>query len=226
MKEIENESERLIDKKQEVFETYEVPDPIRIEKVIKFIHKYFSEIKGLDILECGISKGGVCDRLNREGSHCFGVDINPRELKGVKIIQADLNKGIPDFGVKFDVIFAGEVIEHLFDDSKFIHECYRFLKPGGILIVTVPNLVSFLNRILMIFGKLSLVAYAAASFHYHVYNINKLKNLIREQGFEIVKATSSYLLFTKIHWLGKILGFLGDLFPSLGNQLIVFARKK
>lgn len=221
--------QKLTDKRQGVFESYEVPDPIRIEKVLKFIRRYFSEVRGLNILDCGISRGGVSDKLSKEGAYCFGVDINPRELKGVKTIQADLNKGIPEFGVKFDVIFAGEIIEHLFDDSKFTRDCYELLKPGGILIVTVPNLVSLLNRLLMLFGIMPLTAYTAAPFHYHVYNRSKLKNLIRKEGFEILKATSSYLpvnLFTKIPGIGKIFGFLGDLFPSLGNQLIIFARKK
>lgn len=226
---MQNELKNLVDKRQEIFEDYEVPDPIRIEKVIKFIRKYFGKVKGLNILDCGISRGGVSDKLSKEFANCFGIDINPREIKGVKIIQADLNRGIPEFEIKFDVIFAGEIIEHLFDDIKFIRDCYSFLKPGGILIVTVPNLVSFLNRFLMFFGAMPLTAYAAAPFHYHVYNRNKLKNLIKEEGFEILKATSSYLplnIFAKIPGIGKVFGFLGDLFPSMGNQLIVFARKK
>lgn len=219
----------LTDTRQEIFENYEVPDPLRIEKVINFIRKYFSKVRGLNILDCGVSKGGVSDKLSKEDAHCFGVDINPRHLKGVKIIQADLNKGIPKFGVEFDVIFAGEIIEHLFDDSKFIRQCYKFLKPRGVLIVTVPNLVSLVNRLLMLFGAMPLVAYAAAPFHYHFYNRKKLKNIISREGFEVLKTTSSYLpldISTKIPTIGNMAGFLGDLFPSLGNQLIIFARKK
>lgn len=223
------DEQKINDQRQESFEDYAVPDPIRIDKVINFIRKFFSSVKGLNVLDCGISKGGVSDRLSKEGAHCHGVDVNSRELKEVKTIQADLNMGIPDFGLKFDVIFAGEIIEHLYDDSKFIRECYSKLKPDGILIVTVPNLVSFFNRMLMLFGAMPLTAYAAASFHYHVYNRSKLKELIRKEGFEILKATSSYLPLnplSKIPGIGKIFGFLGDIFPSLGNQLIAFARKK
>lgn len=225
---MQDEFKKVADKKQEIFETYEIPDPLRIEKVIKFIRKYFSEIKGLNVLDCGVSKGGVADILSREGANCFGIDINPREIKGVKIIQADLNKGIPEFGIKFDVVFAGEIIEHLFDDRKFLRDCHNILKPCGILVVTVPNLVSLLNRFLMLFGSLPLVAYAAAEFHYHVYNRSKLKKLLREEKFEILKATSSYVplnIFAKIPVAGKISGLLGDVFPTLGNQLIIFARK-
>jgi 2-polyprenyl-3-methyl-5-hydroxy-6-metoxy-1,4-benzoquinol methylase len=219
----------LGDEQQEIFEDYEVPDPVRVGKVIKFIRKYFKEVRGLNILDCGISKGGVADILSREGANCFGIDINPREIEGVKIVQADLNKGIPEFGIKFDVIFAGEIIEHLFDDSKFIRECHTILKPGGILIITVPNLTSFFNRFLMFFGSMPLTAYVAAPFHYHVYNRRRLKNLIKDEGFEIIKAISSYWplnIFTKIPVVGRIFGFLGTVVPTFGNQLIVFARKK
>lgn len=218
-----------MDIRQQIFKTYETPDPVRIKKVIKFIRKYFGEVRELNILDCGISKGGVADILSKEGANCFGVDVNPRKIAGVKIIQADLNEGIPELGVKFDIIFAGEIIEHLFDDSRFIRECHKILKPDGILIVTVPNLVSLVNRLMVIFGAMPMVAYATERFHYHVYNRRVLKNLIKQEGFKILKATSSYLLFnflSKIPGIGKVFGFLGDLFPSLGNQLIVFARKE
>lgn len=219
----------MTDERQRIFDAYETPDPVRIQKAVKFIRSYFGKTEGLNILDCGISKGGVADILSKEKANCFGIDVNPREIFGVKIIQADLNKGIPDTGMNFDVIFAGEIIEHLFDDRKFIRDCYKFLKPGGILIVTVPNLVSLVNRLLMLFGAMPMVSYAAASFHYHVYNRKAAKNLIKEEGFQILKTTSSYLpgnVFTKIPGTSRIFGFLGDIFPGLGNQLIIFAKKK
>lgn len=214
--------------RQDIFEIYEVPDPVRINKVIKFIKKYFREIKGLGVLDCGISKGTVAEILSKEGANCYGIDVNLREIEGVKIIQADLNNGIPETGIKFDVIFAGEIIEHLFDDSRFIRECREILKPNGILIVTVPNLVSFVNRFMAFFGVMPMTAYATDTFHYHVYNQRRLQDLIKKERFKILKATSSYLPFNflaKISGAGKFFAILGDIFPTLGNQLIVFAKK-
>lgn len=158
----------------------------------------------------------------------FGVDVNPREIEGAKIIRADLNKGIPDFGVKFDVIFAGEIIEHLWDDRKFIKECKEFLKPNGLLIITVPNLASWPNRIKLLFGKLPLESWAAAPFHYHVYTREKLNEIIKKEGFEILKSTSSYFfpgVFSHKPLIRIISPILADLFPSLGIQLMVFAKK-
>jgi len=214
---------KSIDTKQYTFENFEVPDPIRIQKVINLIRQYFKEIKGLNILECGVANGGVVDLLNKEGTSCFGVDINPRQIGGVKIIQKDLNEGFPDFKIKFDVIFAGEVIEHLFDDTKFIRNCREFLKPNGLLIITTPNLVFSVNRLLMLFGRMPMFAYA--SYHYHIYNKKTIENLIKQEKFEILKTTSSHILFsTRRNKLGKIFEILGNFFPSLGAHLIICAR--
>ncbi len=213
------------DIRQQVFETFEVPDPIRIKKAIKFIRRYLGDIKGLNILECGIAKGGVADLLKNEGANCFGVDINPRNIEGVNIKQADLNRGFPEFGIKFDVIFVGEVIEHLFDDVKFVKDCKNLLKPNGLLIITVPNLLFSANRLLMLFGQMPKY-FVYAPFHYHIYNKKTIENLIKQEGFEILKTISSHILFsTRRNKLGRIFEILGDVFPSFGAHLIVCARK-
>jgi len=77
-------------------------------------------------------------------------------------------------------------------------------------------------------------AHAADIFHYHVYNMSTFKNLIKQEGFTILKATSSYLpvdlsfvlvrssLTLKV---GRLFEFLGDVFPTLGTQLMIFAKK-
>jgi len=215
-----------MDNNQKIFETFEVPDPIRIRKAVNFIRRKFSDLKGKNILECGMAKGGVVDSLKNSGAGLFGIDVNPRpEIKGVKFFQADLNEGFPDFRTEFDVIFAGEVMEHLFDDAKFVREAEKILKPGGYLIITVPNLVFSFNRLRMLFGETPLFAYAP--YHYHIYTKKVLRSLIESEGFEISEFASSHVLFsTRRGKLGRIFEILGDYFPSFGAHLMVFARKK
>lgn len=215
-----------MDTRQEIFKDFEVPDPIRIKKVVKFIHSKFPDLKEKNILECGIARGGVSDYLKDSGVNLFGVDINPRaDVMGVKIIRADINRGFPDFGVKFDVIFAGEVMEHLFDDRKFVKDAEGALRPGGYLIITVPNLVFSVNRLWMLFGKTPLFAYAP--YHYHIYTKRTLGELVKSEGFEISRFISSHVLFsTRRNKIGKIFEILGDWFPSWGAHLMIFARKK
>lgn len=214
-----------MDKAQQVFEDFAVPDPVRIKKTAKFIHRHFKDIKSLTVLECGVTKGGLAEMLSKEGAQCFGVDIHPRSVDGVDIVQVDLNKGFPKFKTNFDIIFAGEVMEHLFDDVGFINDCRKLLKPGGLLILTVPNLVFSINRLLMLFGRTPLFAYA--KYHYHMYTKKTLSKMITDGGFEILKFSSSHVLFsTRRNRLGKIFEMLGDIFPSFGAHLMIFAEKK
>jgi SAM-dependent methyltransferase len=213
-----------MDNRQDVFEDFEVPDPIRIDKAIRFIRERFSSIKDLNILECGMAKGGVADRLSKEGANCQGIDINPRHLEGVPVIQRDLNDGYPALDKKFDVIFAGEVMEHLYDDTKFVRDSMALLAPGGILVLTVPHLFFSVNRLRMFFGMMPLFAYA--SYHYHFYGIKVLRELLEGQGLKISGLVSSHVLFSKRrNSIGRIFEILGDIMPSMGAHLIVCAER-
>ncbi len=214
----------MLDERQKVFETFEVPDPVRIRKAVGIIKNHFRNIEGINVLECGIAKGGVADTLKTEKANCYGVDANPREVPGIVFKQADLNVGIPDFGVSFDAIFAGEVMEHLFDDGKFLKECFTRLKPGGLLVVTVPNLFFSANRLVMFFGRMPF--FACEEYHYHFYSRKTLTGLFRDAGFEVVGFSSSHVLFSsRRNPAGKIFEWLGDVFPSFGAHLIIAGRR-
>jgi 2-polyprenyl-3-methyl-5-hydroxy-6-metoxy-1,4-benzoquinol methylase len=214
----------IMDKNQQTFETFHVPDPIRIRKSIRLIKDVFPDVNGLRVLECGLADGGVADLLRREGAECFGVDIHPRRMDGVITIQADLNEGMPGFEKPFDVIFAGEVIEHLLDDAKFVTSCYDALKPGGMLVLTTPNLVFVANRVRMMFGAMPMFAFAP--YHYRIYNAKVLRDVLLRAGMTVVAVTSSHVLFsTRRNKLGRVFEILGDYLPTLGAHLIISARK-
>ena len=52
----------------------------------------------------------------------------------------------------FDAVFAGEIIEHLVDTGAFVAELRRVLAPGGIAVITTPNLASN-NRARLLLGR-------------------------------------------------------------------------
>lgn len=87
----------------------------------------------------------------------YGVDINELALveaqkKGIKVVKADLNSRIPLPTSFFDVILSNQTWEHLINPDNLLEEGYRLLKPGGYLYISVPNLGSLHNRLLMLFG--------------------------------------------------------------------------
>jgi SAM-dependent methyltransferase len=69
----------------------------------------------------------------------INIDIVP---SGPGVIQHDLRQGIPLPDNSCDVVYSAAVLEHMRreDALTFLRECYRVLKPGGIVRVGVPDL--------------------------------------------------------------------------------------
>ena len=102
--------------------------------------------KDLDILDVGCSYGSLCYVMSLMGNKTIGIDISRRAIqfaKGIfgdafyEISIEDMIKNNPN--LKFGLITAVEVIEHLPNPMEFIQQCLSLLKPNGSLLITTPN---------------------------------------------------------------------------------------
>lgn len=122
-----------------------------IRKRKKWLEVVFAEQKrrhdrvpnvGLDL---GCGDGSNLQWLHLHFSHLYGSDYNMlRLLRAAKLpIDARLFMAdICNYPVEdncFDVIFFNHVLEHIPDDDAALREVRRILKPGGLLILGVPN---------------------------------------------------------------------------------------
>lgn len=112
-------------------------------------HAAFEEIHDGDrFLDMGCGVGVPCLMVMRDRKDCeaWGVDISDKIIEKntanyPHIIWHQGYAGYCDFlpPVYFDVMFAGEIIEHLDDPQVLFDEGYRVLKKSGKLIVTTPR---------------------------------------------------------------------------------------
>ncbi len=67
------------------------------------------------------------------------VDLHP---KSPEVIDHDLTKGVPFADNTFDMVYHSAVLEHFTKaaGAQFLRECFRVLKPGGIIRVAIPDL--------------------------------------------------------------------------------------
>ena len=87
------------------------------------------------------------------------------DLEERHIYFFDLAKQPAYEGRMFDVVLCTEVVEHIFaDDTAIFANLSNIVKPGGFLILSVPNAVSLVRRLTVLFGK---------------NNITQKKNIIR-----------------------------------------------
>lgn len=198
-----------------------VADFPRIERVVSVLRK---QPPGR-LLDVGYSVKGFADYMVRAGWDCTGLDLNDRKHPEVKTIQCDLNEGFPVEDGIYDVVTAGEIIEHMIDESAFLQECRRVLKPNGKLVVTTPNLSFLVNRLLVLIGRPPMFVHEP--YHYHFHTKQTLVQLVESQGFQVERVSASHVLYSRrLHPTGRIFEKIADWFPTFGAHLILFARRQ
>lgn len=145
------------------------------------------------ILDFGCGEGAFSQRLKDNGFQVHSSDIDKEQFKATvdKYIHLDLNKEqISDnFDIKYDVIIAMEIIEHLENPWKFIRDIKSLLKPNGLLILSTPNISNFSSRIRFL-QKGTFQGFEANDLSYgHITTITPfhLENIFNTVKFEIVK---------------------------------------
>jgi 2-polyprenyl-3-methyl-5-hydroxy-6-metoxy-1,4-benzoquinol methylase len=127
--------------------------------VLKTIYPYIKEKEVLDIgcIEHDLNRKHkeriwVHDFLRENANHVTGIDILKDDIKTLKSLGYDVYNQSAEtfnFNKKYDVIFAGELIEHLSNPGLFLQRSKNHLKKNGTLIITTPNAYS-LERLLRI----------------------------------------------------------------------------
>ncbi len=153
---------------------------------------------GSKILDLGCSGGVLASHIRAAGHYVTGVDS--LEIPGVRdnvdeFHQADLSQGIPiEVGSGYDVVLAGDVIEHLPRPKETLQEILRVLRPGGELLLSVPNFGHWYPRGRVVLG---LFGYDRRGIlddtHLRFFTRSSLRRLVRNAGFDIVEERATGL---------------------------------
>lgn len=202
------------------------------------------------LLDVGCGGGRFLNRMKKRGWQVEGIDFDERAARKVtsrydiKIHIGDLTQcALP--ANSFDVITMSQTIEHLYDPNMALHESLRILKPGGLLVMTTPNVNSI--------GASEFAAFWRgweAPRHLHLFSVEALQRLTQNAGFEAIEARTysagSAIVYRvsrinqqarKLSWLDE-LGLLvwsyrkelheyrvQNINPHTGQNILIRARK-
>jgi 2-polyprenyl-3-methyl-5-hydroxy-6-metoxy-1,4-benzoquinol methylase len=164
--------------------------------------------------------------LSENAKHAIGIDIAKKEIDILKKQGYDVycqNAENFSFNRKFDVIFAGAVIEHLSNPGLFLDRCRKHLKKDGWLIVDTYNvfclnykiggMIRFLNNDLEVHPE-----------HTCFFSPTVMKNLMKRHGFVVKRI--KFVNFHEINTFKRSLqDFLCKIFgDKLRYEMMLFAQ--
>lgn len=175
--------------------------------------------KGRVVIDLGCRSGKIT-KWFLEGNSVLGIDIDKNSLsfcpENIKIEQNDLNSDW-QIGKKdqYDFAVCTEVLEHLYDQEKFIKKVAFVLKKDGYFIGSVPNAFNLKNRLRLFFARKKNTTLGEPT-HINHFSYQELLSLL-ENNFEEVKI---------VPLVQKKWKFFARFFPGLGSFLLVFKAKK
>jgi len=142
------------------------------------------------VLDAGCGWGSTLLALEADGYRMTGSDISRQMLDRLdaphrRLAVCDLTQPAPH-GETFDAVLSGDVIEHIDDDAAAVRQMYGFLRPGGLLLLSVPSLPELYGEFDVIQG------------HRRRYTAEVLKNVLETAGFTDIK----------LLWWGQLIYYL------------------
>ena len=141
-----------------------------------------------DVLEAGCGEGYGADLIADVAARVIGLDYDELTVAHVRACypRVDVRHGnlaalpLPDTSV--DVVVNFQVIEHLWDQPQFVAECARVLRPGGVLLMSTPNRITFSP------GRDTPVN----PFHTRELNAQELTELLVDGGFAVTSMSGVF----------------------------------
>ena len=103
----------------------------------------WAELAGKRVLDVGCGVGMYTTAFMGAGSLVFGVEVEHERAaearKRANGVARAIGESLPFPEAAFDIIFSHEVLEHVADDRASVAEMVRAVKPGGRILIFVPN---------------------------------------------------------------------------------------
>jgi SAM-dependent methyltransferase len=143
------------------------------------------------VLDVGAGAGAFSQRLADLGYNVVALDVDPQKWipTDIPFLQLNIDAGIArSVQETVDAVCCLEVIEHVENPWNLLREIYAIIKPGGYLLLSTPNITSFLSRgIFFLTGRFHQFDDGDLSYgHISPISSFELEYAARSLGWEVV----------------------------------------
>jgi len=188
---------------------------LRLKLIYKFIDLHISKNQELPIqpvpihsrdskkrfLDVGCGEGFVLKFFKDHSWDVVGVDFSTHGVRTQNpeiepyIQQGDifeLLRSMEKVDNKFEVIFLGNVLEHVLDPISLINQLKNLLRKGGLLVITVPNDFSDLQKFLLNNNKIEKEYWITYPDHLNYFNLDNLSKLLSDRNLPVIDQFSDF----------------------------------
>lgn len=118
-------------------------------------HGWLCDLEGKEVLGLAAGGGQQMPVFAARGAHCTVFDISEEQLKSerlvaqregyeIRIVKGDMTLPLPFEDASFDLVFHPVSNDYIKDVEHVFCECFRVLRPGGILLCGLSNEINFI----------------------------------------------------------------------------------
>jgi len=199
--------------------------------------------KNLTILDVGCGAGGTGQKLEELGHKVYGLDLCPTSVKEAagKITEAravnlDQSQELPFDKKYFDRALFADILEHLYSPDHALELVRPYLKDGGKIIISIPNVANYAVRFNLLFGRFSSgdSPIIGDPGHIRFFTLKTISDLVGRAGYTIesVDCTAGvYLPLGGLHIGGvpvvqRLREFISRAWKTMfATQFLIVARK-
>jgi len=156
-------------------------------------------VSARSVLDVGCGSGELLRALRSPGRRLCGVEmadaaVRALEQQGIEGRAVDLETGrLPFADGEFEVVLCYDVLEHIFAPGRLVGEILRVLRPDGVALLCVPNVLNVFNRLVFLSGEFVDVMDTSHrseelfSNHIRLFSKALFERFIEVNGFRVVE---------------------------------------
>jgi len=170
---------------------------------------------GSRVLDIGCATGYLARALNgRKGCRVVGIEVDSEAARTAaaaceRVITGDVEDPsvLAQAGNGFDAIIMADVLEHLRRPEELLQRVRGLIAPGGVLLLSVPNVAHFTVRRHLLLGRFERTDRGILDrSHLQFFTLASLRRVLEATGYRIVRLDISYSMPGKIVRALRLLG--------------------
>ena len=195
---------------------------------------------GQTVLDVGCGRGHLGADLKKLDNIVVGLELSKtaaaearQRLDEVYVGSVEQLDELPLEEGSFDVVVAADILEHLFDPGAALARLRRYLRPGGKLVASVPNVAHFSLRLQLLTGRWEYQDIGLLDHgHIRFFTRRTAEQLLVESGYALESMDTALSIPDAPPWMRRVIDLLAKLSSErrrewaewIAAQLIFVAR--